>query len=518
MIAARTRARQTVGVPRCLSPLLLPLCLAACAPDSTPHGVKHVVLISCDTLRADALGAYAGSATDRLAAWGAPPAHERTPHIDRLAQESVLFERAIAAAPSTLASHTSLFSGLWPNAHGVARNGFLVRPELETLAERCAARGFSTAGFAGSFALDARFGIAQGFGHWDQEFDLLVDGLQHEQNERRAEKVTDAVLAWLDRTRDQDAPRLVFAHYFDAHAAYDPPGFAPTEVEGRAVRGSMDDLRLAVERQQSVFGAARGFDATILRGLDAAWLGARPKADALDRALVSRYAAEVSYLDREIGRLLSGLEQRGILSQALVILTADHGETLVDHCDVYNHGLALYQSTLHVPLLVRLPDGTGAGRRVATTVSHVDVLPTVLALCDLPAGERVDGQSLLDALEGRAFARGPVFAAATQPPSVELAGAAWLNLAKAQSVQTDEFKWIETPYLRTAELYDLVADPEERVNLVGSSEPRAARAREELSLALDAWRDASRPLPSSFDRSQVEEVERRLKELGYTGR
>ncbi|MCC6406824.1 MAG: sulfatase [Planctomycetes bacterium] len=495
----------------------LALACSACAPSTGAHGVKHVVLISCDTLRADALGAYVGSGRDRLADWGAPPAAERSPNLDRLARESVLFERAIAAAPSTLASHASLFSGLWPNAHGVARNGFEVRPELETLAERFAARGFLTAGFAGSFALDRRFGIAQGFAHWDQEFDLLVDGKAHEQNERRADKVTDAVLGWFDRTRDDDVPSFVFVHYFDAHAAYDPPGRAPDVVGERSVSGSMDDLRAAVDGHQRELGDPRGLDATILSGLDPRWIGREVQAGELDRALVSRYAGEVRWLDGEIERLLRGLDERGILRDALVIVTADHGETLVDHCDVYNHGLALYQSTVHVPLLVRLPDGTGAGRRVASTVSNVDVLPTLLALCDLPAGAPVDGVSLLDALEGRPFARGPVFSTATQPPSVEVPGA-WLGLSKAQGVQSDAFQWIESPYLGRRELYDLAADPEQRHDLSEDGSERVRRAREELSRALDAWRLSSRPLPSSFDRSQVEEVERRLRELGYTGR
>ncbi|MCK6448629.1 MAG: sulfatase [Planctomycetes bacterium] len=514
---------------RALLPALLPgVVLAACAPSAERHGIEHVILISLDTLRADALGAYVGSGRDRLAEWGAPPAVERAPRLDRLASESVLFERAIAAAPSTLASHTSLLTGLYPTAHGVARNGFGVREELELLAERCAARGFLTAGFIGSFALDRRFGIAQGFAHWDQEFDLLVDGRTHEQNERRAASVTDAVLRWCDATREERAPRFVFAHYFDAHAAYSPPELAPTQLvpaeraapgePRRAVTGSLDDLRAAAARHQSEFGGARGLDATILNGLDAAWLGARPVPDALDRALVARYAAEIAYLDREVGRLLDGLRERGLLEHALVIVTADHGETLVDHCDVWNHGLALYQSTIHVPLLVRLPDGAGAGTRVAMPVSNVDVLPTVLALLDLPAGSPVDGVNLVPLLEGAPLARGPVFSTATQPPTVERGVGPWLGRAKAASVIMERHQWIETPYLRAAELYDLVADPEQHENLVDATDPATLAVRDELARRLDAWRDAARPLSSTFDRSQVEEVERRLKELGYTGR
>jgi arylsulfatase A-like enzyme len=493
----------------------LALCfLAACGGGAGAHGIEHVVLISCDTLRADALGAYVGAGPDRLAQWGAPPAAERTPHLDHLAAESVLFERAITAAPTTLASHTSPFSGLWPNAHGVARNGFEVRPEIEMLAERFAAQGFTTAGFAGSFALDRRFGIAQGFAHWDQEFDLLVDGASHEQNERRAASVTDAALGWLDRTRAEGSRRFLFVHYFDAHAAYDPPGRAPDAVDGRAVTGSMGDLRTAVDVHQVELGAPRGLDATIVQGLDPRWLGRAVEPNAFDRALVARYSGEVSYVDDEVGRLLRGLDERGILRHALVVLVADHGETLLDHCDLFNHGLALYQSTVHVPLLVRLPDGAGAGRRVATPVSNVDILPTLLELCDLPAGDATDGRSLVAALEGRAFERGPVFSAATQPPSVEVEGP-WVNAAKAHSVQTEDFHWIETPYLGRAELYDLRADPFELHDLSTATDPSSRAARAALAPLLDSWWRASNPRRSHFDASQVEETQRRLSELGY---
>jgi arylsulfatase A-like enzyme len=499
---------------------LLVACVAfgtlACSPSTGAHGVRHVVLISCDTLRADALGVYVDREHDRLAEWGAPPAEERAPRIDAFAREGIVFENATTAAPTTLASHTSLFSGLWPNAHGVARNGFEVRPEVETLAERLAARGFVTAGFAGSFALDRRFGIAQGFAHWDQEFDLLLDGRAHEQNERRASTVTDAVLRHLDATTDDDPQRFLFVHYFDAHAAYAPPDRPVDSIDGREVTGSIDDLRAAVAEHQRNLVAPRGLDATIVQGLDARWLGSVPVANELDRALVSRYAAEVRYLDGEVGRLLDGLAERGILEDALVILVADHGETLLDHCDVYNHGLAVYQSTVHVPLIVRFPDGSGAGRRVATGVSNVDVLPTVVELLDLASPARIDGVSLVPALEGRPFVRSPVFSCATQPPSVE--GGAWLNFAKAQCVRDGDFKLIETPYLGRRELYDVAADPFETRDLINATDARVVEAEQALSKALDAWRAGAKPLPSTFDRSQTEEAERRLRELGYAGR
>ena len=469
---------------------IVALALAACAPEAPrPRGpYRHVVLVSLDTVRADHLGCYGAAGA-------------RTPNLDALAARGVLFEAASTAAPTTLASHVSILTGRPPHAHGVARNGF------------------TTAAFLGSFALDRRFGFDQGFAHFDDDFSLEVDGSRFDQDQRRAAEVTDAALAWLDRAEPEHA--FLFVHYFDAHAPYDPPApFAPAGLEP----GLPARIEAAVRAQQARAGAPpAGQEAVIRAGLSRELVcGADGEPQAADRELAALYAGEVAYVDREVGRLLEGLRARGVLDDALVLVLADHGETFHEHGDFWNHGLAVYETTVHVPLIVA-GKGLAAGTRVAQPVSTIDVAPSVLELCGLPAPARAEGVSLVRALRGAPFERGATVACeATQPPSVE-AGERWPNARKAKCVRKGPFKYVVTPYLGLEELYDLSADPGERRNLLAGCGPPPADGGVEglpdlvrgLRAALDAYERAADPLPSRFDRSQLEETLRKLKGLGY---
>ena len=175
--------------------------------------IQNVILISIDTLRADHLGCYG---------------HEyvKTPNIDAFAAEAMLFATHINAAPSTLSSHTALMTGTYPHTHGVPKNGHVVNDANIMLAEVLREAGFMTAGFAGAFPLDPVVGFAQGFDHYDAEFDDLKTRLVRDQTQRRGDKVTNAVLKWLNghHAKGGDAGRLfLFAHYFDAHWPYEAP-------------------------------------------------------------------------------------------------------------------------------------------------------------------------------------------------------------------------------------------------------------------------------------------------------
>lgn len=509
-MSRRSTARGSSPGP--LAPSLAPslalgagLLLAACARE--PRGpYRHVVLISLDTVRADHLGCYGRR-------------DARTPSLDALAARGVLFEAAATAAPTTLASHVSILTGVPPHAHGVARNGFTVHADNEMLPELLAREGYTTAAFLGSFALDRRFGFDQGFAHFDDEFPLAVDGARYDQDQRRAEEVTDAALAWIDRAEPEHA--FLFVHYFDAHAPYDPPpGFAPAGVEP----GIPARIEAAVRAQQvRAGGAALGQQAVIRDGLTRELVcGADGEALAADRELAALYAGEIAYLDREVGRLVEGLRARGMLEDALVVVLADHGETFHEHGDFWNHGLAVYETTAHVPLIV-VGKGLAAGGRVSEPVSTIDVAPSVLELVGLPRPARAQGVSFVPALRGEVFERlRTVDCEATQPPAVET-GERWPNARKAKSVRMGSFKYVRTPYLGLEELYDLAADPGERRNLLAGCGPAPVDTGVEdfpnlvtaLRSAMDGLEHAADPLPSRFDRSQLEETIERLRGLGY---
>ena len=494
--------------PRAFAWLILVLC-TACGSAADVGPLRHVLLISMDTTRADHLGCYGNTRV-------------RTPALDALAASGVRFADVTAAATTTLASHTSLMTGSWPHTHGVVRNGFPLHRDNRTLAEVLRAAGFHTVGAIGSFALDKAFGFDQGFDHFDQEFDLLMrPAADLDQNQRTASGVTGALLEHLDDI-DGEAPRLfLFAHYFDAHAPYSPPApwdraYTPDGLP--ATSGTSDVERTVKSHQLGMVGTAFGHTASINNGFQGplqGLIGRDPgPASPLDRRLMALYAGEVSYVDSAIGELLQGLEERGLLDETLVIVTADHGETFVEHHDLWNHGLWTYQTTVRVPLILRFPDDRYLGRVVQTPVSNIDVLPTVCELLQLPLPERCEGVSLVPLMQGLPLDRGPVFSEATQPWSVE-GGGVWGNLRKPQCVRRGPWKYVQVPYAGVEQLFHLGDDPGERQNLLAGDAPSAEvrRVRAELRRALDEWRAEAAPLPSRLDRATLS----RLMGLGYTG-
>ncbi len=421
----------------------------------------------------------------------------------------------MAAAPTTLASHTSLLTGSYPHTHGVPRNGYVIDPRNTTLAEVLGAAGFRTRAVVGAYPLSADFGFDAGFETFDEQFTIGVVAGETDQEQRRASAVTDRALELLDRDRLRAGERLfLFAHYFDPHAPYDPP--PPWDTRYAEVSGSIDRANLqliegVVDHRASLAGepAPRnryrdGLTAKLLASADGQPLPGEPGMAAL-------YAGEVSYTDAEVGRLLAGLDERGILDQALVIVTADHGETFWEHGDFWNHGLWVYDTTVRVPLLLRLP-GERTERVVETPVSTVDVMPTLLELLGLTAPSRVDGVSLVPLLRGESLDRGPVFSEATQPWHDGAEG--WPNAANPRCVRHGPHKYVHAPYLADLEeLYDLTRDPGERTNLLTS--PATSELLPELRSILEEWGRSREPLPSTLGTVESEAARRKLRSLGY---
>ena len=488
---------------------LIPLGLAfvsSCNGDSYEGPYRHVVLISLDTTRQDHLSCFG----DR----------SKTPRIDELAAEGLRFSHAMATAPTTLAAHTSIMTGSYPHTHGVVRNNFVVDEGNVMLAELLAEQGFHCAGFLGSFALDRRFGFAQGFHFFDERYGIQMTPQEFDQNQRRAVDVTDAALAHVDELGDVDR-LFLFAHYFDAHTPYSPPDeWCEGFVREGAPRTSnlMDTGESVLRHQKKISTSPRPYGALLAGGLTTEMI-ARSDGAPLpgDEDLAALYAAEVAYTDSEVGRLLDGLRERGILEDAIVILVADHGEAFWEHADTFNHGLCVYETTARVPLILRLPGGRGAGQEVLNPVSTVDILATLVPLLELSSPAQLEGVDLLRTLDD-GFDRGPVFCEATQPyaPTIE-SGVAWANARKAKCVRSGNLKLIYTPYLKLLELYDVVADPLEQQDLLRDPTPQIAEDVKRLRDTLESWMRERPVFPSQFTRVQIDETMKRLEELGYTG-
>lgn len=313
--------------PRLIWFLLPLLALIGCQGRSAHKDLRraNVLLITLDTTRADRLGAYGY-------------ANAQTPNLDRLAKDGILFEHCITPSAFTLPSHSTIMTGLYPPQHGVRLNGDAALAQAnETLAERLTASGYRTAGFAGAFVLDGRWGLSQGFAHYDDEFHLGKDQrLDLARVQRPANQVVDAALKWLQQESAQ--PFFAWVHLYDAHTPYAPPEPFRTRFAG------------------------------------------------------SLYDGEIAFADSQVGRLLDWIPD-----DTIVVVVGDHGEGLGSHGED-EHGFYIYDYAVRVPLLMRVPDVSGV--RVSQQVRTVDIFPTLLELVTGEKPANIEGRSLEPLIAG----------------------------------------------------------------------------------------------------------------------
>lgn len=424
-----------------------------------------MLLVSVDTLRADALGAYGGPVA--------------TPTFDRLAAQGVVFERAYAPASATAPSHATLFTGQEPARHGVLRNGESLAADAQPLATRFRAAGFATAGFASSFVLDPRFGWNTGFDHFDAAISAAGATMGKQKPypgafwsaerfdgfDRRATATNDAVLHWIEGARE---PFFLFVHYFDPHGPYVPPA-------------------VFSERTAEIHVPLEGRE---LPGVAPAQL----------EKLIRRYHGEVLYVDDALAAVVDALSRKSARPN-VIALTADHGEGLGQHRWL-EHAVHLYEEQVHVPLILRAP-GLPAGRRVATPVALADVAPTLLDLAGLPADGAIDGRSLAAAARGATIEERPIFGV-RRLVSEEVGWDRGVEL----SVRRGRWKFIwasDTPH----ELFDLEADPGESKNVIASQPAVAAEMLALLQRHIEALPQAREAAPLS------DETRKALQALGY---
>lgn len=474
---ARRRARR-LGSLVCIA--WLALAAAGCEPDAAQLRARdarpNIVIVSLDTTRADHLSAYG---------------YERptSPRLEALAAQGLRFDAAYAPSATTGPSHASLFTSLAPMAHDVRKNGQVLSAALPTLAEELAAAGYETAGIVSSFVLSRRFGFAQGFGVWDEDFSrasapegvTVWEGLEIEGKfYGSAEDTTRRAIAWLDGRARPEAPFLLFVHYFDPHDPYTPPpGFAPP------------------------------FDAG-------------PKAALKHERTVFLYDWLIAFADAQMGVLFDGLDARGLGENTLVVVVGDHGEGLMDHGHPF-HGAQIYEEAVRVPFVVRWPGRIEAGRVEKAPVPIVDLAPTLLQLAGLPQGRLgADGRARADRwLEAREAGDDAVFLYRRHYEPAELMPG--FTVAGEQfGVRQGRWKLIDAPDEGRRELYDLEADPGERTNLVDREPERTAALLERLDRwradadgQLQAWRSAAGehapgPQPELDAQSRA-----RLEALGY---
>lgn len=370
-----------------------------------------------------------------------------TPNIDALARTGARFTHAYTPVPITLPAHASLLTGTFPMATGMHDFTTNKLPSSAvTLTKVLRDNGFTTAAFIASAVLDSRFGLNQGFDTYYDYFDFRqLRRSNFGQLERRGDVVVDEALSWLKLNPRQ--PFFLWVHLYDPHHPYTPP-----------------------EPYASRFRA-------------------------------SPYDGEIAFADAQVGRLFAYLQERRIYENALIVLASDHGEGLGEHGEK-THGFFIYNSTLHVPLIFKIPGA--APRVVEEDVSLVDVMPTILQALKLRIPSAVQGRSLMSPILGRSSGASSNLYAETYLPLLHF------HWSQLRALQSRGWKYIEAP---KPELYEVRNDPGERKNLLAGRGARAREMRERLHGLMRRYTPAAGPEvgqvltdPALYDR---------LRALGY---
>ena len=451
-------------------------------PVQTDEPRPNILIISMDTVRADHCSVY-----------GYPL--KTTPVLEKLAETGVLFEYAYAPTGITGPSHATLFTGLHVITHGVVQNGLQLRDGWSTLAEQLSERGYQTAGIISSFPLHSKFGYAQGFHHYDDEFipgenTISLDtweGLNVETAfDRHGQFTTQRALNWFDSDRDEQRPFFMFLHYFDAHSPYQ-------------VHEGMEQILDGIEELSP-----------------------------LDR-IIRLYDQEIAKVDREIGRIVDYMKENDLFDDTVILITSDHGEGLMDHGYML-HAATLFEEEVRIPMLLHYPPKFSRAV-IQEPVGLIDIVPTLAPLAgydgiaatrdqlDDPAQNIEIGRNVFDEssrspdrplhLYRRHYEPGfldpewdGTLPDGSKPELIRVSGEQYAVLIARK-------KYLIEPQLGAQGLFDLVADPKEKTNIVGANADQAAAMKQEL----ERWVGVNRlPDAPKFTSESDKEA---LQSLGY---
>ena len=397
----------------------------------------NVILITLDTVRADRMG-FLGSKK------------QLTPHLDAFARQGVVFEHAYSQAPITPVSHATILTGTFPQFHGVRNFGDRLPPTVPLISDILHAQGYRTGAFVSSIILDPKNGFAsgfeRGFDRYDAGFHRQKTGEKREASmQRRGEVTLEHVLAWLGQKKG--APFFLWMHLWDAHDPYNPPEPFRTRFAGAPYNGC------------------------------------------------------IAYLDATVEKLFDYLRQQGVYDNSLIVLAADHGESLGEHGEL-THSIFLYDSTIHVPLVIKLPGNRDAGQHVAATASLVDVAPTILQALGTTPPAAMQGRSLLSLIGNPNPPDRPSMAVGDHSER----SFGWSALL---ALRVGHHLYVRAP---RPELYDLTTDPGELKDVYATDRPLAARLDSQLENFLGrVSAGAPQPLNGGLDQKSME----KLSALGY---
>jgi arylsulfatase A-like enzyme/Flp pilus assembly protein TadD len=385
-----------------------------------------------------------------------------TPNLDAMAKQSVVFTRAYAQVPLTTPSHAVLLTGTYPQFNHVDDLAQPLGPELPYLPDLLNQHGYHTAAFVGSIVLDpatsAAPGFDRGFEFYDANFHNAKLGEDRYQSlERRAEEVANHAMGWL--SHHQQTPFFIWLHFYDAHEPYDPPEPFKTQYASEP------------------------------------------------------YDGEIAYTDSVLGSVLEVLKRHGLYQNTAIAIAADHGEAFGEHGERW-HGMFLYDETIHVPLLLKLPGERFAGTRVAAGVALADVAPSLLQTASLPIPAAMQGQSLFSLIDAPKAAVGKNANSEKRPADRAIYSETnythrvfgWSEL---RSWRVEKYLYVQAP---RAELYDQASDPGALKNLA----PTAKAVADTLDGQLSDFRKKTSGAP--VEQAELDPAaEEKLRALGYLG-
>jgi arylsulfatase A-like enzyme len=400
----------------------------------------NILLIGIDSLRADHMSCY-----------GYP--RLTTPYMDRMASQGTLFERTYSAFIPTTSAYSSMLTGMDVFSTQVValRHRGPLRPEVRTLAEILRDEGYNTTcvGFSGNPA-------SRGF---DTYIDFPGWGSWNEGRSPKAQNLNEVTIPELNRLSKAKEPFFLFLRHMDPHAPYLPP----EPYERMFYHGNETNPRNKSMEPVMAFKPFRDFFAS--------WM---PPGITDKDYVIAQYDGAVAYMDAAIQTIFTALEEKGILDDTIVVINSDHGETLYDHdCYFDHHGI--YDTTLHVPLIIRYPQGIPSGKRVAGYNLHQDLVPTILELASIESEIDFDGQSLLPMVNGEVPSLNSEF---------YITECTWMRKHGWRTPHWKLIKALEPDFhfKPPVELYDLILDPDENNNLA-EQEPALVSFLEQRMLA-----------------------------------
>jgi arylsulfatase A-like enzyme len=460
-----------------------------------PAGAPDVVLIVLDTVRAANMSAYGY-------------ARPTTPVFDRLADEGALFLDATSPATWSLASHASLFTGLFPSSHGAHAENMILAPSIPTLAGSLEAAGYETSCFTSNAFISPSLGLTRGFRYTDEAwrdggagrtFNFVFRGLDRlgfGAEDKGGAAVVESFERWSAETPADARPQFVFLNFIEAHFPYHQLPDAYLERFSESTRAELQAL--SMELMAAQFGGPAPADP-----------------EEASRLATDMYDGGILYTDYLLGRIVEAIRGRGVLDRTLLIVMADHGEMLGEHGN-YGHGTALYEPGIHVPLSMRYPPRIPAGTRVETPVSTVGVFATVLDVVGLEPRAPLQVSSLMGPLAGGPPG-GPVLAERFAREQLKPIEDPVQNPAvRVRTYRAGQLKLVETSK-GSALLFDLATDPGETRDLSDSRRADLARLQGEL----DTWSAALAlpPLDATVEPGAEPELDpearERLRALGY---